>query len=135
MTLQFNGRPRYESYVVILGDVSLLFAGDTRHVSVTYKTVVHDDYREDTVENDIGLIQLLVPVKLNGKLWGVRRHLAAGSRRFRANSWILVWFAAAISPITLPTASDNETTFEGQTATVSGWGTTQCKDGALKQRG
>lgn len=87
----------YDSFTIILGDVSIMFASDTLHLASTYKSIVHEEYREDMVMNDIGLLELLIPVKFN----------------------------AGISPIVLPGASDAAKSFEGQTATVSGWGTTQ----------
>ncbi|CAL8117660.1 unnamed protein product [Orchesella dallaii] len=62
---------------------------------------MHPSYDRKKIDNDIALLKLAEPVEIQGKVVG----------------------ALAITPVCLPT--DNENTYEGEDATVAGWGATE----------
>jgi hypothetical protein len=54
-------------FTIQLGSKDLTTADSNRQTVATSDWVVHPDFNPDSIENDIGLIQLRLPVTLTGK--------------------------------------------------------------------
>ncbi|CAL4158803.1 unnamed protein product, partial [Meganyctiphanes norvegica] len=83
--------------VVSIGDHDKTTGSDTSHTVHRYITqkIVHSDYNANTIINDISVIELSSPVQ----------------------------YSPGISPVCLPTSQRTQL-FDGEGATVTGWGTT-----------
>lgn len=94
-----------------MGSKDLTTADSNRQTVATSDWVVHPDFNPDSIENDIGLIQLRLPVTLTGK-W-----------KFSEKNYSCV-FAGYIQQIYMPTVELSDST----SVTVLGWGqTSDCK--------
>lgn len=57
---------RYSQFMVGMGDTDRYYTSSDYKYAFTYKSIVHDDYQEDRLLNDIAFLQLLYPISFTG---------------------------------------------------------------------
>lgn len=63
-----------------MGDTDRYYTSSDYKYAFTYKSIIHDDYQEDRLLNDIAFLQLLYPISFTGRntRLGVMTYIVSG---------------------------------------------------------